>query len=282
MRLPNFGYHLARLRGRALRSIYEALLPLIVRCRVRSARSVPLDVFAYSNEQMVPEQIRSIRSFLRHVARPKSFTIISDGSHTERSIRLLQKIDPLVSVRQSGERLPLDLPPKFRHYVTTYVMAKQLGLLMTLPANGPALYVDADILFFDGADHLRRYLSREDAPAFYLQDCQTCSADPRVLHSAAEERDPVNCGFLLFLKKLDWSLAVERFMEMPGEPNFFTNQTLAHLVLHTNGARPFDPSKYVLQLDDQFVYEDRHAGPTLALRHYVNPVRHKFWAHLIS
>jgi hypothetical protein len=282
MRLPNFGYHLARLKGRVLRRSYQALLPLIVRRRVKSARLLALDVFAYSNEQMVPEQIRSIHSFLGHVGRPKSFTIVSDGSHTARSIRLLEKVDPLVSVRQSGEGLPADLQKKFGHYVTTYVMAKQLGLLMTLPTNRPALYVDADVLFFDGADDFPRYLSREDAPAFYLQDCQTCSADPRVFRSASEERDPVNCGFLLFLEKLDWSLAVDRFMEMEGEPNFFTNQTLAHLVLHANGARPFDPSKYVVQLDDQFVYEDRHAGPTLALRHYVNPVRHKFWAHFIS
>jgi hypothetical protein len=281
MRLPNFGYHLARLKGRTLRATYQAVLPLIAPRRVKSPRSLALDVFAYSNEQMLPEQIRSIRSFLRYVGRPKSFTIISDGSHTERSIRLLQKVDPLVSVRESSKGLPADLPPKFRQYITSYVMAKQLGLLMTLPTNGRSLYIDADVRFFHGARDFEHYLARQDAPAFYLQDCQTCSADPRVFHSTSEERDPVNCGFLLFLKKLDWSVAIERFMELDGEPNFFTNQTLAHLVLHANGARPFDPSKYVVQLDDQFVYEDRHAGPTLALRHYVNPVRHKFWAHLI-
>jgi hypothetical protein len=281
MRFPNFGYHLARVKGRVLRGIYHALLPSIVRHTIKSPRSLTVDVFAYSNEEMLAEQIRCIRSFLRHVGRPKTFTIISDGSHRARSIRLLQNVDSLVSVRQSGQELPAGLPPKFRHYVTTYVMAKQLGLLMTLPQNGPALYVDADVLFFDGASDFARYLSRQDAPAFYLPDCQTCSADPRVFHSASEERDPVNCGFLLFLKKLNWSVAIERFMEMQGEPNFFTNQTLAHLALHANGARPFDPTKYVLQLDDQFVYKDRHAGPALALRHYVNPVRHKFWAHLI-
>ncbi len=115
MRLPNFGYHLARLKGRTLRRIYEALLPIISRRPVKSPRSLALDAYAYSSEQMVPEQIRSIRSFLRHVGRPKSFTIISDGSHTTRSIRLLQNVDPLVSVCQSGKGLPAHLPPKFHH-----------------------------------------------------------------------------------------------------------------------------------------------------------------------
>ena len=49
--------------------------------------------------------------------------------------------------------------------------------------------------------------------------------------------------------------------------------------MHAIGARPLDPAKYVLQLDDQFVYRDFYADKTLAMRHYVNPVRHKFWTH---
>jgi hypothetical protein len=281
MKLPNFGYHFSRWKGRKLRNLYRALLPQIVKRAVKPARSLELSVFAYSNEEMVPEQVRSLRSFLRYVGRPQSFTIVSDGSHSDDSIRLLETVDPAVSVGRAGERLPSDLPEKFRHYVTVYPMAKQLGLLMTLPENGPSLYVDADVLFFERADDFLSYLSRTDAPAFYLPDCQTCSADPRVFRTAAEELYPVNCGLLLFLKKLDWSLAIERFVEMAGEPNFFTNQTLTHLVLHANGAKPFDPAKYIVQLDDQFVYEDRHTSPTVALRHYVNPVRHKFWSHLL-
>ena len=52
---------------------------------------------------------------------------------------------------------------------------------------------------------------------------------------------------------------------------------MTHLTMHTNCALPLDDRKYVLQLDDQFVYPDRYAGRDLALRHYVNPVRHKFW-----
>jgi len=47
--------------------------------------------------------------------------------------------------------------------------------------------------------------------------------------------------------------------------------------MHANGARPLDRGRYVLQLDDQFIYRDSYAGPAIVLRHYVNPVRHKFW-----
>jgi hypothetical protein len=120
---------------------------------------------------------------------------------------------------------------------------------------------------------------RRDAPAIYLADCQF-SGDERLLRDVAEENEPVNTGVLLLFKKLDWSLSIDRFLELEGEPNFFTNQTMTHLTMHRNGADSFDPEKYVLQLDDQCVLADRYASPDLVLRHYVNPVRHKFWTSL--
>jgi hypothetical protein len=277
--MPNFGYHLARLNGSARRRLYRALLPLIVRRRLNPARSTPLEVFSYSSEAMLPEQIASIRSFLRHIGRPKSFTVVSDGSHAKCSIQLLQDVDPSVTVQLSIEPAPGQLPQKFRRYLMTHSTGKQLALMMSLPPDGPALYVDSDVLFFDGAVDLILRATEKNPPAYYLADCQF-SGDGRLLRDPAEEREPVNTGALLLFRKLDWSLGINRFLELDGEPNFFTNQTLTHLVMHANGARAFDPAKYVLRLDDQFVYVDRYADAALALRHYVNPVRHKFWTSL--
>ena len=156
-------------------------------------------------------------------------------------------------------------------------MGKQLGLIMSLPRNGPALYVDSDVLFFPGAANLIRDFTGKGTPAFYLPDCQDCSADSRILLGSNEALQPVNSGVLMLLRPLDWSLGIRRFLELEGEPNFFTNQTIVHLVMHANGALPLDATRYVLQLDDQFIYPDRYASPYLVLRHYVNPVRHKFW-----
>ncbi len=280
MKIPNFGYHFSRWHGELRRAGYRALLPLIVQRKLRPARDISLDVYSYSGEAMLPEQVRSIRSFLRHVGRPQSFTVVSDGSHSPRSIELLQTIDPIVSVRPAGENLPPDLPEKFRHYVTTYPMGKQLGLIMSLPRHGPAFYVDSDVLFFRGAGAMMQDLAATSAPALYLPDCQDCSADPRVFREPDEALEPVNSGLVLLLRPLDWSLGIRRLLELEGEPNFFTNQTLVHLVMHANGAQPLDPARYVLQLDDQFIYPDRYAGPHLVLRHYVSPVRHKFWTAL--
>jgi hypothetical protein len=280
--MPNFGYHLARLNGYTRRRIYHALLPAIVRRKMNSARAgrtVAMEVFAYSGEATLPEQVASIRSFVRHVGRPKRFTVVSDGSHSTRSVRHLQRIDPVVSVRLSAPLPPSDLPEKFVHYLTAHPTGKQLALIMSLPADGPALYIDSDVLFFAGASDLALRAAVHDAPAYYLADCQF-SGDARLLHGTNEATKPVNTGVLLLFEKLDWSLSIQRFLELDGDPNFFTNQTMTHLTMHANGTRPLDPTKYVLQLDDQFVYRDHYAGAALALRHYVNPVRHKFWTSL--
>jgi hypothetical protein len=150
---------------------------------------------------------------------------------------------------------------------------------MSLPRRDPALYIDSDVRFFPGADDVLEVLQSRIAPALYLQDCGF-AGDERILRSATEKAEPVNTGVLFLFQPIDWSLSINRFLESEGEPNFFTNQTMAHVAMHDNKALPLDRSKYVLQLDDQFIYADRYASPEVALRHYVNPVRHKFWTSL--
>jgi hypothetical protein len=277
--MPNCGYHLARAEGHATRTIYRACLPSIARRSIAADAQVPLDVFAYSGESTLPEQVASIRSFLKHVGRPNHFTVVSDGTLSERSAGILRSIDTVVSVSTSGQWQPKDLPTEIHRYLSTHPTGKQLALIMSLPVGGPALYVDSDVLFFPGANDLIRLAAIRDAPAYYLADCQL-SADERLLRGETEKDRPVNTGVVLLFEKLDWSLGVGRFLELQGPPTFFTNQTMTHLTMHANGATPLDPRKYVLQLDDQFVYPDRYASDALALRHYVNPVRHKFWTNV--
>jgi hypothetical protein len=275
----NYGYHLARAQGNLVRTAYRALLSSIASRRIPGGPQVPLNVFGYSGESALPEQVASIRSFLKHVGRPNRFTVVSDGTLSGRSRDILMSLDPAISVSGSAQWLPQDLPTKIYPFLTTHPTGKQLALIMSLPVDGPTLYIDSDVLFFPGAIDLIRLAEGGGAPAFYLADCRL-SADERLFRSDAEKTQPVNTGVLLLFEKLDWALGVRRFLELQGLPNFFTNQTMTHLAMHANGASPFDEKKYVLQLDDQFVYADRYASRELALRHYVNPVRHKFWTTL--
>lgn len=279
MKPPNFGYHLARAEGRALRTAYAAALRTITARAVNPPREIPFDVCSYSGAAMLPEQVASIRSFLRHAGRPRRFTVYSDGSHSAREQEILRNADRAVEVAPLPE-LAINVTGAVAAYLREHPTGRQLRLMMALPIHESVLYVDSDVLFFAGAATIGS-LFATTAPALYLRDCQL-SADERLFRTGDEREQPVNTGIIFFREKLDWSLAWQRLRELKGEPRFHTNQTLTHLVMHANRAAPLDPQKFVLRLDDQFTYRDLHAQPEIVARHYVNPVRHKFWTARVA
>ena len=274
---PNVPYHLARLEGKIARTLYQAALPSIARHKIDIPGDVPLEVYAYSGEKTLPEQVASTRSFLKNAGRPKCFAVFSDGSYTRRSIDLLKTIDPCVQVRESPPPLPPGLPENVQSFLTTHFTGRQLALIMSLPANGPAIYTDSDVLFFPGAREIAALAEMRTVPALYQADC-VFAGDERLLRDETEKRNPANMGFLLLFRNLDWTVGLERLRDFRDVPNFFTTQTVTQLSLHANGGRPFDPKKFVLQRDDEFGYADYYSNGALAIRHYVNPIRHKFWA----
>ena len=276
---PNVPYHSALLEGRIVRNLYRLALPKIVRHSIRVPRDLSLEVYAYSGENSLPEQAASIRSFLAYAGRPEQFTVVSDGSYSDASVELLERIDNCVRVERSAPPLPSGLPHNVQSFLTDHFTGRQLTLIMSLPSKGPAIYADSDVLFFPGAGAIEDVAKTRSVSAFYLADC-VFAGDERLIRNPTEKENPVNMGFLLLFQKLDWSIGVERLMTFAGLPNFFTTQTATHLSLHANKARPFDPRKFVLQLDDQTIFRDRHAGSSIAMRHYVNPVRHKLWTTL--
>src|SRR5437660_4637476 len=122
----NAPYHSARLEGKIVRALYRAALSAIVRRPLRVSRKLPFDVFAYSGENNLPEQVASIRSFLANAGRPKQFTVVSDGSYSDSSLELLQKIDNCVRVQRDAPPLPAGLPENVHSRLTENFTGKQL------------------------------------------------------------------------------------------------------------------------------------------------------------
>src|SRR5437773_5007788 len=185
----NFGYHLARVRGSVAREAYRVLLPKIVRRQIDSPRALDIDVFAYSNEAMLPEQIASVRSFLKYGGRPNRFTIVSDGTHRPRAVSLLQQIDSCI--RLADARDFLSQPSSSGDYFANHPTGKQLALIMSLPLERPALYIDADVLFFPDAVVLADLLRNYDASALYLPVCPVAD-DQRLARDPPQAADPGN------------------------------------------------------------------------------------------
>ena len=152
---------------------------------------------------------------------------------------------------------------------------------MSIPIDGATLYTDSDILFFAGGSDLADLASADlassnDAHVYYLPDCKS-SLDKRLIYADIEQQEPINAGFILFKKPLDWSESVQRLCKLEERPNYFSEQTIVNLTIKRNRGIALAKDKYIMNVDDQFVYPDRFASKKIAMRHYVNDVRHKFW-----
>ena len=279
--MVNIGYHTAKIQGKFLRSLYKANIRNLVSQPIKQERQVPIKVYALSCERDLPEQVASLRSFLKYVGIPQAFTVMSDGSYTEDSIQLLRQVHPCVDVQLLTKFQREDLPQPVYAYASQQAMGKKLAALMSIPIEGATLYTDSDILFFAGGSDLADLASADlassdTAHVYYLPDCKS-SLDQRLIYEDIEQQEPINAGFILFKKALDWSESVQRLSKLEELPNYFSEQTIVNLTIKRNRGIALAKDKYIMNVDDQFVYPDRFASKKIAMRHYVNDVRHKFW-----
>jgi hypothetical protein len=269
---------LAQLQGAAARWAYARALPALARRPVVPAGRLDCDVYAFSGEAQLPEQVASLRSLLRYAGRPASITVVSDGGHGRRARELLRAVDPAVRVVGLADVVREALPRPVRRYAHREPMGRKLALELSLPVGArPVLYADADVLFLPGADDLGGIL-RHAAPAAFLAD-EEPYLDRRLARGDA--REPVNGGFFVLGEPLAWDAALERLAALDGDPyDFHTEQTVLHLAMHASGARAFDRRSFVVATDDMWRWRDAHTQPAVVLRHYTTPVRHKLWCRL--
>lgn len=277
--MVNVGYHFSRLQGKIIRNIYTKLIGKIGALPIKQNRQIDITVYSFSCERDLAEQVASIRSFIRNIGIPERFIVISDGSYSDSSCKLLRQIHSCVEVIPLTKLICQDLPQCVTNYAQLHPLGKKLAALMSIPVNGATIYTDSDILFFPGGIDLNNFTKLNEKLCHYLPDC-SASLDERIIYDESEKLNPVNAGFLLFNHELNWSLAIERLTNLLDKPIYFTEQTIVHLTIHRNQGQPFCSQKYILNVEDQFIYADKFASSEIALRHYVNDVRHKFWLNV--
>jgi hypothetical protein len=270
----NVRYRLARAEGKLIRSLYSRNIGKIVRQPISQSKSLSVSVFSFSCETLLPEQTASIRSFVRHVGIPEKFVVVSDGTYSEDSTISLKRIHPCVQVIDWAD-LAVGVPESVKAFARHNPMGKKLALLISLPVDNATIYTDCDMLFFPNSGDLTRIIESGNSGGWYLPDCFT-SLDMSFLRDDSEKLNPVNAGFMVLKKRLDWTEPLERLAAYEA-PGWATEQTIVHLAMHKNHAQPLSPDKFILRVEDQFIYRDLYAGREIALRHYVNNVRHKFW-----
>lgn len=275
-------------RGAIVAKRWARLLRRRYDTRLRSGREeqmagnahVDVDVISFSCERDLPEQAISIRSFLRWVGQPNSFRVISDGSIRPRSALLLKALSPAVKVVSVEEYAAgFEIPRPVAEFASNKAYGRKLVALLAMrPDARPIVYADSDVLFHPGAAGLATCLDEARGKLLYLQDFQP-ALDVRLV-SPEEQGFPLNSGFLVAGKYVDWTEAVER-LDQIGEadaPGYgWTEQSVAHIAYRGTGGAPLPRDRCILELDDRPKWGDTYMSSTTWLRHYVTDVRFKMW-----
>lgn len=274
--IMKIGYHCALRWALWKRRRYTRRLPRIAGSPLLPAPDSDATFYSFSGTRDLPEQVASLRSFLRHAAVPRRMVVVGDGTHSDGDQSVLKSIHPRLEVVPWSAFVREDLPAPVRAYATNHPLGKKVAVLMSIPSQGPWVFSDSDILYFPPAGDIRRRLASPTEPPEFLEDCYP-SLDDRLVRGENEKRPPVNSGFVVGHRPLDWGVALERLEGMSGEPGYFTEQTLFHLAVRRSGGLALPAGQYVLQSDDQWMATDRHTGPGVVLRHYFSSIRYKMW-----
>ena len=276
------------LHGRSIekaRREFDAALPSNYAYRPAPVDLEKLNVFSLCHGAVGAEQKLSILSFLRHVGAPAKWHIVSDGSISESQAKCFRSIHPSIEVLDWSTFLCNENKVCYERLAKWTVYAKKFALMSNLPDLGAVVYADTDILFFEGARHLRELLKNLNEKSYYLKDLPGC-LDTAFLTESELGAPPLNAGFVVQGKKLDWSLPIARLnarlsqltpAQTLGDLGML-EQSASHLAHYLAGSLPLD-EKYALQISDRFEAEDRFSGRDFVLRHYVRPVRPKMWMH---
>jgi hypothetical protein len=246
-----------------------------------SEQSLECSVATILGRSNLPEMLVCLSSFLAYAGTPEQFLIISDGSLTREDAGALRTLSPRVRVVDFGDYVRGQVPGMLQAYLrpNTFIpeaYVKKLVFLLTLDSSARWFFTDPDVLFLEGASSLEQDLVRLGEQPAFMQDI-VFSGDARQLDPS--ERLPlVNTGVLYIPRPLDWSEALARLEEKGMPPAFFAEQTAVHLAMRSSGGEALCPKRYVLSLEDQWLFKDNFSeviGPVC--RHYVSTVRHKFW-----
>ncbi|MFN8051492.1 MAG: hypothetical protein U0Q22_08660 [Acidimicrobiales bacterium] len=239
-------------------------------------RELPITLLTITGTGDFPGIVPMLTGFLSRVGRPQSILVVDDGTLGPGERDCIRSISPLVEFYTP----PIDLEsvggPEMAYYASIRPMGRKLAALVDLTSNGerPVLYADTDVWFSAASEPLVELLTSPIDTPWYMHDHSSTSLDSRVL---PEPLPHVNSGFLILPKHLDWSDALAQSLDLVADPEWFTEQTVVHRAIHQHGARAFPPDKFILRWDDQHSPGDIANVAGVAVRHYVTPVRHKYW-----
>jgi len=265
-------------------NIDEALALIVGKIQ---SEPIDMDVVSFSSNRDFYDQLLSIFSFVRYVGMPRSWTLYSDGTHTNEQISMLEGLD-FVRVQKTdwddARGLRTACKQKLQvyadvlvDYAMKYPLGKKLYVYLNHPIEQPTLFLDADILFYAKASVFRSVLE-DGSKGWYLPDCEWGNLDSRYKSKNKEEPYQINSGFFLLKQEIEHLEEGLNFLKaLHFEYEYFSEQSVFHILFRSNGFMPLDPRLFVLNSADQFDFSYGYEREKIAMRHYTGPVRHKMW-----
>ena len=278
-----------RNRGKFTKRVNDDMSNLLL--ELNKKNSIEMEVACFSSYNDYPEQLLSILSFVRYVGIPKKWNLYSDGSHSQEQIKHLEKSFDFLKVIKPINWQEIqtlkgvckeELEP-YEEYLIDYAkkfpLGKKLFYYLNHTIDGPTLFIDSDILFYEHANVLELILS-ETPPVkgWYMPDANWGCLDSRYKEKYSEQIYQINSGFIFANGAFDHLRdSLEFFKTYNFTYEYFSEQTIYHHLLKNNTYMPLTPRTFILDSSDQFEFSYLFHPKQMAVRHYTGPVRHKMW-----
>ena len=253
-----------------------------------AVKSVDMDAASFSSSRDFEEQVLSILSFVRNVGAPVRWTIYSDGSHTaEQADRLRQvlpfvhivkhNLDDAAALKANFKQVALPWFNEILEYAREQPMGKKLLFYINHRIQRTTVFTDSDVLFYPKAEVLISQLD-DNKNGYFLPDSGWGALDSRYRQKTAPQMYQVNAGFFIAKKEFDFVQVGMGLMDLYDHTyEYFSEQTIFHVLLNVNGYTPLDPRVFILDSGDQFDFSNLYHKSEMAVRHFTGPVRHKMW-----
>ena len=253
--------------------------------KIQSDKPFSAEVASFSSSRDFIDQVLSILSFLKYVGSPSRWTLYSDGSHSEQEVRLISESFDflefrLVNLDDPGLEVKANLlehRDSLIHYAKSHPLGKKLFFYLNHPVGSPTIFLDTDILIYSRASIMHN-LIKENVDGFFLPEDAWGCLDSRYRALNGEQLYQVNAGFFLLNHEISEIREGLNFLDsLNSQYEYFSEQTVFHILFRANSFLPLDPRIFVLNSSDQFDFSYMYNRESIAARHYTGPVRHKMW-----
>lgn len=274
--------------------LWETHRPYPIRERVATLPPIPVAtggprLVILTTAAGVPDAAWCAYSILRQLAPPPALTLVLDAGHEPprpARHRWLAALFPGLETIATGMLVARLAPrlPSLARYAAGHPLGRKLCTILALQEDANVLYADADILAFQALPELAAGLAAAAGrPPFYLQDIGRAQTDPgtmgRLRTLGLGHAPTLNTGLLsVGCHALDSALAERILADGGAGPSWFVETTVLAALLHAAGGAPLPRDRYAVSIRRQFIGEPDLDYSTIALRHFVTPVRHLMYS----